>query len=599
MEKLFEFIMRDIEEVFDKASKNIWPLLFTASAPALLFAPYILYRFPLSVLNFIALRVFLFLLFFFFAYFSYLSIKKIRITPSIFFSLIKTSNFNHSFAAVLITVAIYAALAFLFFLPEIVYAKSEAIKNAYVLLMVLRWTPAAAAVILAVFAPIFVFALYLVFEGDSFQGALSEARKICFRNKKKTYSLFLTILLLGLALNLLFVGQFITIQMILLFMFQAIYDFKEDELSRAHRPVYLSGAAQSEADEASFLAKPHKIDKDREEFSSEKVFDGENFHGQGSVTSAADSSIKTFAPQKKSKTFFVQKPQAVSGGTLKNVFKAAADNIRPEEKPDEPKAKPQPAFKPLFQSLDPAGKPLNRPKIDFSEGLSSHKEEYLSGFKEPAPKNLGAEAILSPSYIKSDKIVANDNSAFIKKITPKEEPPRQSKDSRVGNVSEYSSEKTTDAPTLAKEREEELSFLDILSGGSSDDTPVPENGAEAKDSLDILAGGLSKAEQEDSEEDILEIEIPMPQEETDELPLQNKSGRERPLSAEQSQRTKNSKLEFATNFKESEGVFTRKKNAKIDTSFGFSDYGSDKEGLSSGSQSLKNDSKKESKDKKI
>jgi hypothetical protein len=70
MENLTEFVMQTIETAFIKAKQNLMPLLITAFAPAFLFAPYIIEKFPLYIFQYTALRIFLFLLFFFDAFLS-------------------------------------------------------------------------------------------------------------------------------------------------------------------------------------------------------------------------------------------------------------------------------------------------------------------------------------------------------------------------------------------------------------------------------------------------------------------------------------------------------------------------------------------------
>ena len=633
MEKLFEFTLRTAENVFTKFVKNASLLLITAIAAALLFSPYIITKFPLSDVNYMACRAFLFILFFFFAYFCYLTVKKVAITPSNFFSLIGASNFNHSFTAILITVAVYVGVVFLFFLPEIVYAGNEHLQDIYLLSLAFKWAPVLAVVIFTFLMPIFIFTLFLVFEGDSFWAGLSAAKKICFQNKAKTFFLFFTVFLIGLVLNLVFVGQFITVQLMLFFMFQAIFEFKEASADEK-RDVYLSPAAetpfpQTNVDETSFLTKPRKFEDKRVEFSSDQPFDGAALRASSetaaaaAAATAAATAAKTFSAPKPVQT--TTPPQnflpTVPGGTLKSVFKAASENIKPlpQQEPRDPaEKKDTPVFKPLPGSIDADNKlsriipnktafmqaptptqqqpkeetffkPLPAGNIDADNKLSKivpdktdfsptpPKEETSIGKSEISIEQPVVKA--APSYIKSDRITTNDNSAFIKKVEPKQEVrPQSSKNPKVGNVSEYNSDKTDDAPVLDKEKEDSFAFLDTISEGSAtDDKSKSEKPDAPKRSSDILAEAIDKAESDNEREDSFDINVDEETEnaEESEQELKNFS---RPVIS----RPRSSKLELTTNFKEGQASsFVRKRNDRIDTSFGFSSYGSSSPSFSS------------------
>ncbi|MDR2192832.1 MAG: hypothetical protein LBO62_08160 [Endomicrobium sp.] len=546
-----------------------------------------------------------------------------KITASNFFPLIGVSNSNRSFGAVLIMTAIYCAIAFLFFLPSIFLTKNEDLQTIELLLLSLRWVIVCAAGLLIFLTPIFIYALFFIFEGDAFFEGLSEAWKLCFHNKKKTYFLFFTGCLTVFALNLVFIGQFITVQLILLFMFHLAFELNEADNGK---PIYLKmqdGTYQTSDEASSFLSNRAKAHENPSVHSSDKLFDGTAKGASAPVSPAADADLKFFTSQKPKQPIAAQTPlPVVPGRTLKSVFNIAAENIKPEPetplpKPPTPVMKKEFAvFKPIPYNIDPVNKNFNKPP-----DIESPHEEIVIEKKPEEKKETSIENKTSaigekektavPSYVKSDKITANDDSAFVKKIIPKEDIELKSKNSKVSNVSEYSSEKNEEPAGLEKEKEEDISFLNILLE-KVEDTEAKEDKPNAPkktfDALSKAAAEMEKdaveteidldinadAQKDDGETEIaLDINIDVEKENVEEM----KKEIENELRS-LPKKSMNSKLEFAVDFRESKtsGV-VRKKNPKIDTSFGFGNYENSDSSSSSSKITAKNDGSKSDKKK--
>jgi hypothetical protein len=625
MEKLFEFALQTIYDVFNKFLKNAALLLITAIPPALLFSPFVMRKFPLLTFNYMPFRAFLFVLFFFFTYFCYLTAKKVKITFSNFFPLIGASNSDRSFAVVLITVVIYSISIFLFFLPEMIYAENENVQNIYPIFLILRWMPSLMATILIFLAPVFIFTIFFVFEGSYFKEGLTDSLKLCFRNKKKTYFLFFILFLILSALNLVFIGQFITVQVIFLFMFHIAFELNE-ETSVDGRGGYLKTAVN---EESSFLSTPSKTEDAHSQRSSYKLFDGTNIPPSFSAAETAKNTIKTFTPKKTEQPIIVKKPFSTPSAGIKDVFKSAAENIKPAPitKPPEPK-KEFSIFKPIPYNIDPDNKNFNKSNIDaqkeeesivenkrgekegtFKESLTKpddkdelnkrgEKEEIFIGNKSSITDKSNEPLETSfPFYVKSDKIIKNDDSSFVKKVVPKEEITQQNKNEKVANVSEYASEKVKESAVL--EKEEDISFLDILLDDNKDDhTLKTDEPNDLKTTSDILNKLEDETEKDDEEIEIaFDINVDGENESLKKVQKELESSFAQPTL---SKKPINPKLELPSTFKESGASgLVRKKNPKIDTSFGFDNYANTETASSVKKASSKNDKSENDKEYEI